>query len=318
MCPPALFTYSMSPSSIAYSVSDSQLSIVSLTLQVTNGTANDVICPQISFTLPTSADPHAQTDLTTDPANIVAAPGPTTPWALSPGSDGVWYAMPLPPVSGLPAGSSISLIASQIVVNQAQGTVTVPIVETTMQGSPRAPVQGQASVTVTKSEPVRVGGDAPIIQSFTATPAQVALGGTTLLAWQTTGADSCVLQPGPITLTPPGSGSVPLPVAQDTTFTLTALGPGGTVQADATVAVLPVAITTFTAAPPGPVASGTPVTLTWGTRFASDCSIDQGVGPVAPTGSTVVTPSRTTIYTLMASGLQPQEQSVTVAVHGAG
>jgi hypothetical protein len=78
--------------------------------------------------------------------------------------------------------------------------------------------------------------------------------------------------------------------------------------------VRPAEITEFTSQPPGPVGPGQQVTLGWRTRFASSCSVDHGVGPVPAEGSAAVTVPATTVYTLVATGLDQQERSITVEV----
>lgn len=300
----AIFSYTVSPATIAYSVSDSLLSIVTLTITATNSSGQNVNCSQLSFTVPYGIGQDA---LTLDPTVIAVSAGQATPWAVSCGANGTWTVVPLPPATGLAAGASISFVFSNIVVNMAQGSATITIDETT-------DIVRQGTVTVQKNIPATSGGDKPAIQSFTANPTQVALGGNTTLAWQVANAQSGILEPGGTPLPNPSSGSVILPISQTTIFTLEAFGPGGSDQAPATVTVMPVVIQSFTANPSTPVSAGTQVTLEWSTQFASSCSIDQGIGPVPGSGHVVVTPQQTTIYTLTAQGLSPQNSDVTVTV----
>jgi len=56
----------------------------------------------------------------------------------------------------------------------------------------------------------------------------------------------------------------------------------------------------FNGANPG--VYGDPVTLTWNIEYSTSCSIDQGIGPVASTGSLVVYPTERTLYTFSATG----------------
>ncbi len=53
---------------------------------------------------------------------------------------------------------------------------------------------------------------------------------------------------------------------------------------------------------PATVVAGNPATLTWTTVNATSVSIEPGIGTVAASGSTTVTPSSTTQYTLTATG----------------
>ena len=56
------------------------------------------------------------------------------------------------------------------------------------------------------------------------------------------------------------------------------------------------------AAAPAIVVAGNPATLTWSTANATSVSIEPGIGTVAASGSTTVTPASTTQYTLTATG----------------
>jgi hypothetical protein len=75
---------------------------------------------------------------------------------------------------------------------------------------------------------------APVIQSFTASPAVIQPGGAATLAWQVTGAASLSISPG---IGAVGSASVAVQPAATTTYTLTAANAAGSVQAQATVTV---------------------------------------------------------------------------------
>jgi peptidoglycan-associated lipoprotein len=55
-------------------------------------------------------------------------------------------------------------------------------------------------------------------------------------------------------------------------------------------------------ASPTSIDVGQTVTLSWSSTNATDLSIDGGVGKVAPEGSTPVTPTQSTTYTITASG----------------
>ncbi|HEY6466479.1 MAG TPA: peptidoglycan-associated lipoprotein Pal [Candidatus Acidoferrales bacterium] len=55
-------------------------------------------------------------------------------------------------------------------------------------------------------------------------------------------------------------------------------------------------------ASPESVSSGQSVTLSWSSTNATDLSIDPGVGKVAPQGSTPVSPTGSTTYTITATG----------------
>ena len=294
----------MTPDTVPFSAGDKR-SIVSLTITAVNDAAEPAECPRLRIAIP--SDPIDKTGaLTTDPTTFAVDVGDATPWAIFTSGNGTCHAVPLPPATGLAAGGRAELIVAEIVVNSVPGPVDISV----FQAADEVPI----IVTVTKDRPATAEGAPPRITRFEATPDRVALGTEATIGWQVTGAQSCTLAPGPVTLPSPAAGTVTLPVLHTTDFTLTALGPGGAASATRTVTVQPPEITEFAARPPGPVGPGQQVTLGWRTRFASSCSIDQGVGPVPAEGSAVVTVPATTVYTLVAAGLDQQERSLTVEV----
>ncbi len=77
-------------------------------------------------------------------------------------------------------------------------------------------------------------GTAPILSGFTASPASIAPGQSSVLSWTVTGATGLTLDPGIGAVT--GSSRAVTPAAS-TTYTLTATNPSGTRSAQATVTV---------------------------------------------------------------------------------
>jgi hypothetical protein len=298
--------YSVRPTTVPYSADEHRRSIVALTITALNDTAEPVECPRLRILIPSAPDP-LDTALTTDPTTITVDVGEATPWASFTSGDGMCHSVPLPPATGLPPGASAEFVIANIVVNTVPGTVDIDIYQA---GDPVPIVR-----KVTKESPTDDVGAAPRIERFDVAPAQVALGGEVDVAWEVTGAHACTLAPGPVTLPSPAAGTVRLPVIHTGDFTLRALGAGGSASRTHTVTVMPAEIAEFASVPPGPVAPGQPVTLRWRTRFASSCSIDQDVGPVAAVGETTVTVARTTVYTLVAAGLDQQQRSLTLEVH---
>jgi peptidoglycan-associated lipoprotein len=55
-------------------------------------------------------------------------------------------------------------------------------------------------------------------------------------------------------------------------------------------------------ASPGTIQSGQQATLTWSSTNATDLDLEPGIGKVAPQGSTPVSPTQSTTYTVTASG----------------
>ncbi len=149
----------------------------------------------------------------------------------------------------------------------------------------------------------------PTIQSFTATPASVAPGGSTTLAWSVTGADVLRITPGLGQVT--GSSYTLVPV-ETTTYVLTATNTRGSATATVTVnvgigpptnlsystnpATYPVGLPI---APNRPSSSGGPPTGYAVTpALPAGLSLDPGTGIIT---GTPTTPAATATYTVTAS-----------------
>ena len=118
------------------------------------------------------------------------------------------------------------------------------------------------------------------VDTFTADPANVALRGLVNLTWTTTDATSIVISDGTKTVYSTGtqdqvdSGTAGVTPEDNTTYTLTAKGPGGTSEPRTTqVTIDQPTVDTFTA-DPDPVTLGGRVTLTWTTTGASSIEIE--------------------------------------------
>ncbi len=72
--------------------------------------------------------------------------------------------------------------------------------------------------------------------------------------------------------------------------------------------------TATVAAAPATITTGNPATLTWTTTNASTVSIEPGIGTVPASGSTTVTPSATTEYTLTATGVGGSTTAVATVI----
>jgi hypothetical protein len=144
---------------------------------------------------------------------------------------------------------------------------------------------------------------APAITSFGGSPNAIASGQSSTLSWTVTGANALSLDPGNIDVTGKTNQSVS-PTA-DTTYTLTAKGPGGSTHATALVQVTaspsaPV-IGSFAAAPAS-ISNGQSSTLSWTVTGATSLTLNPGNINVTGTTSRLVSPSATTAYTLSATG----------------
>jgi hypothetical protein len=172
------------------------------------------------------------------------------------------------------------------------------------------------SASATTSVSVGTASSAQIVR-FDATPSSIAVGGSSQLTWVVQGATSVNIQPGVgnVALT----GSTTVTPAQTTTYTLTAVGPNGTINATAVVTVGGAGAGTgnpqiirFEASPLS-IAPGQQSTLSWTTTGATAVSIS-GVGTVTLNGSTTVSPTQTTTYTLTASTADGKSVTAPVTV----
>jgi len=144
----------------------------------------------------------------------------------------------------------------------------------------------------------------PFVNSFTASPPNITAGGSATLSWNVSNATSVTIDPGLGTFASSGS-TIVLPAAT-TNYILTATNAAGSTTAAAQVTVsgappplgVPV-INYFTPNPPNITAGGS-ATLSWDVSNATSVTIDQGVGVVASSGTTSVSPVATTNYTLTA------------------
>jgi hypothetical protein len=137
--------------------------------------------------------------------------------------------------------------------------------------------------------------------SFTANPSVVAPGQSSVLSWSAPNATSVAIDNGVGTFGPTGTVSVAPSVT--TSYTATATGPGGTSSVAVKVIVAPPTIVQFSADPTS-VGPGQQSKLSWNVSNADKVTIDNGIGEVALVGSTAVSPTTTTTYTLTASGVQ--------------
>ncbi len=167
---------------------------------------------------------------------------------------------------------------------------------------------GEASAQVT----VQVTpGTLPRIVRFAAAPPEIVAGETSNLFWVVENADEVSISGIGRVET---AGSREVAPTTTTTYTLTARNRRGEISATAAVAVTPrVRILSFTGRP-AEIRPGMAVVLDWATENAVSAYIS-GVGPVAPSGSTIVYPKETTTYVLTAIGNRSQDTArVTITV----
>ncbi len=176
------------------------------------------------------------------------------------------------------------------------------------------------TVTVT---PVVV--NAPICDFVTASPVTITRGQSSTLSWGTTNATQVSINNGIGNVEADGTRTVsPL---ETTTYTLTVLGTNNQqVTCAKTITVTQPEVKTprceYFNASATTIKRGDSVTLTWDTTNANSAVINPGVGSVAVDGSTTVSPSETTTYTLSLTGDNNQTGSctrtITVETSGGG
>jgi hypothetical protein len=155
--------------------------------------------------------------------------------------------------------------------------------------------------------------DRPIINTFTANPDSLSQGQASSLAWTAGNFETLTLNPGEMdvsTLT-----TIDVTPSQTTTYTLSAELDGVVVTREATVVVdeLPV-INSFTVSDEL-IAPAENTTLAWDVSGADTVSIVPLPGVAAATGTTVVSPTETTEYTLTAAnGSGSVEASLVITV----
>jgi beta-lactam-binding protein with PASTA domain len=145
----------------------------------------------------------------------------------------------------------------------------------------------------------------PVI-SMTAEPQTIIAGESFVLSWSVSHADSVIgeqtTSTGTLTEEIPLSGANTLFPCRTTTYTITAVGPGGSVSQSITVEVnVPEPVVSFSASP-AQMTVGSQSILTWNSSFADECAITPDVGQVETNGSFEISPAKTTTYTLTATG----------------
>lgn len=156
-----------------------------------------------------------------------------------------------------------------------------------------------AGATVTSTATVQVVA-LPTITAFTASPALLSTGQSTVLAWSVTGAQALCLSPAPGDVT--GRSQIQITPGASTTYTLTATNAAGdvaTLAATVQVVALPV-IGSFSSSA-ACLVPGQPATLSWAVSGAQSVAIAPGPGDVSGLSQVQVTPGATTTYTLTAT-----------------
>src|SRR3989344_3990763 len=159
----------------------------------------------------------------------------------------------------------------------------------------------------------------PSCDAFTAAPTVINKGQSSTLTWATTNATNVVIDNGVGVVAASGTLSVS-PLAT-TTYMLTAFGTGDNkdtctatvIVKDTPVETLPSCVA-FTATPTTLPVGGGNVALAWETKDATSVSISPIIGSVATTGTTSVSISTTTTYTLTASNVDGNKDTCAVTI----
>jgi phospholipase C len=217
------------------------------------------------------------------PANIVQGQAATISWQVTKATT-----FSISP-SVLPAGQTYPMTGSAQVTPSQTTTYTATAVDS-----------NGLNTTTTVTVTVAAAGSTPTI-SLSITPAVVASGQAATITWQSTNATSVAISPsilGDDQTSVDLSGSAQIVPTANATYTATATGAGGAkATTTASVSIMTVALS----ATPTTISAGQSATLAWTSNNAASVSIDQGIGPQAPSGSVTVSPAATTTYTITAT-----------------
>jgi len=149
--------------------------------------------------------------------------------------------------------------------------------------------------------------------TLSANPEEITEGESSTLSWSTTDADDISIDNG-VGTGFAANGTVDVSPMVTTTYTIDVANAYGTDSATTTVTVHPVP-TVDISADNTTIAHGGSTNLNWTSQNAQSASIDQNIGTVAVNGSTSVSPTVTTTYTITASSQYGYDtDSVTVNV----
>ncbi len=242
------------------------------------GNGGSVNC-QTTITVNQPPQPPTCT-LSASPTSVLAGNSATLSWSTTNANS-----VTISTLGSVSLGGSVLVSPSQ--------TTTYGLTATGANGT----VNCQATVTVVQPNP-------PIC-TLNASPNNIQQGGSSNLSWTTSGATSFSVDQGIGNVQSVQGGSIGVWPSQTTTYTGTAVGPGGVAHCSTTVVVTivpPTPSCTLTASP-NSIQQGGSSTITWTSVNATSGSLS-GVGSISPVsgGSTVVSPGASSTYTLTVSG----------------
>jgi hypothetical protein len=270
------------------------------TLTATNASGSVTATATVTVNAAVSSLPII-TSFTASPGTITQGSSSTLTWATT-------------------GATSVAISPGTFTSTTAGGSTSVSPTTTTTYTLTATNTAGSVTATVTVT--VNAAVSKPVITSFTASPGTITQGSSSTLTWATTGATSIAITPGTFTSTA-ASGSTSVSPTTTTTYTLTATNTAGSVTATVTItvnaAVSKPVITSFTASPAS-INSGSSSTLSWATTGATSIAIAPGTfTSSAASGSTAVSPTATTTYTLTAtnpSGSVTATLKITIGTSG--
>lgn len=263
-----------------------------------SGSASKSITITVTGILPSISSFSSNTD------NIIAGQSATLSWNVADATS----------VSIGPDVGTVSLTGTKSV--SPASTTVYKLTASNGAGNSTA----STTVTVTISS-------APVITTFSASPASIKSGEASNLAWDVIGAKSINISQGIGGVA--AKGSTQVKPAETTTYTMIAASDYGSVTksftvtvdttnttntADTAITKTPPAINTFSASK-NSITLGDNITLTWAVARARTVSISHDVGTVPSSGWTMVIPAATTTYKLSAVntfGTETKETTVTV------
>lgn len=305
---PDILSFSATPSSIApgasttlsWTVADAASVSIAPGIGTVAANGSTSVSPSTTTTYTITASNAEGTKTSSTVVTVNANPAASidsftaTPSSIAPGGSSVlaWSVSNATSVSISPGVGTFTQSIGNATVTPA-ATTAYTITATGPGGS------NSTSLTVTVSEP----SAAPKVNTFSATPASIDLGESSILSWTTENATSVNITPDVGTVNP--NGSVTVTPTVSTAYSIVATGPGGEVTANTTIVVFQpdsAKVLSFTANPSSIVAGQSSV-LSWQTENATTLDISPGVGTVAgASGSVNVTPANNTSYTLVATG----------------
>ncbi len=224
-----------------------------------------------------------------------------SPSAVAPGSSAVLYWKAINATGAKISGLGVVAATGSAAVYPTSTTTYIIDAYNNTGGTASA----STVVVVSGASAPSSGSGGPSILSFTASPSTVAYGASSTLTWSVLNATSVSIS-GVGTVS--STGSMIVTPAATSTLTLTAQNSSGSTYATTTITVSGSG-PSFSATRPGVVSfniiptainAGGNATISWNIYNATSIFIDNGIGAVGATGSTIVSPSHTTTYTLTA------------------